>query len=332
MTPSFSVAMTTYNAAPYLAEQLESLARQTLTPAELQIGDDGSIDETESIVTSFARTAPFPVTYVCNETQLYFGENFIRTAQRCSSEWIAFCDHDDVWDSRKFEWAAAAIARGPTDLKLLVHNAVVTDERLNRGGLLYDYSAGETVTGRLQLPPEWYSLGFTQIFRASLIRNIPSARRVSFPWHKHRNAHDVWIALLANCTGSVLRTNQSLAQYRRHAGAVSGQAMERPPFAREGSAYAQRASYLRDVATTLRQCAESVDRGIALLLSDAAARIADFAQLLDERALAYSDTKLAGRLSHIGRLIGQGAYIGGSGWPFGATRLVKDLLCAMRLL
>jgi len=332
MKPTISVAMTTYNGAAYIGEQLESLACQTVPPIEMQIGDDGSTDETEAIVKSFARTAPFPVTYVRNSERLFFGENSIRTALRCSGDWISFCDQDDVWDPRKFEWATDAICQGPPDLNLLVHNAFLTDEKLKPGKLLYDYPAGETVTGRLDLPPEWYSWGFTQIFRASLVRDIPSARRVSFPWHEHRNAHDVWIALLANSTGSVLRTNQSLALFRRHAGVVSGQVMGQLSLAREGSAYAQRATYLRDVAATLKQCAESVDRGTAILLSDAAARIGHFAEQLDERALAYSDPKLARRLSHIGSLVEQGAYVGSSRWRFGTARLLKDLLCATRLL
>ena len=137
---------------------------------------------------------------------------FRRAAQRVRRRMT--CDQDDVWDPHKFEWAAAAIAKGPADLKLLVHNAVVTDERLAPGKLLYDGPAEETVTGRLKLPPEWYCWGFTQVFRSSLLREIPSAARVSFPWHKHRNPHDVWVALLANCTGSIAQTNGSLALYR----------------------------------------------------------------------------------------------------------------------
>src|SRR6185369_4933106 len=177
MKPTISVAMTTYNGAAYIGEQLESLACQTVPPIEMQIGDDGSTDETEAIVKSFARTAPFPVTYVRNSERLFFGENSIRTALRCSGDWISFCDQDDVWDPRKFEWATDAICQGPPDLNLLVHNAFLTDEKLKPGKLLYDYPAGETVTGRLDLRPEWYSWGFTQIFRASLVRDIPSARR-----------------------------------------------------------------------------------------------------------------------------------------------------------
>jgi glycosyltransferase involved in cell wall biosynthesis len=324
--------MTTYNGAAYVAQQLDSLARQTMLPIELQIGDDGSTDETEAIVADFAKSASFPVTFVRNETQLFYGENFIRTALRCSGDWIAFCDQDDVWDHRKFEWATGAIGRGPADLMMVAHNAIVTDERLNPGNLLHDYPSGETITGRMELPPEWYPWGFTQIFRSALLRDIPSSERVSIPWHKHRNAHDVWVALLANCTGSILRSNQSFALYRRHQGAVSADSTPRPGLERSGSGYAQRAGYLREVSLRLQQCAGGADANFADLLDDSAIRIDRFAGQLELRAKAYSDPRLAQRLTNIRALAVAGAYVGGSLWPFGLARLGKDLLCAARLL
>jgi glycosyltransferase involved in cell wall biosynthesis len=324
--------MTTYNGAAYVGQQLESLARQTMSPIELQIGDDGSTDETEAIVADFAKSAPFPVTFVRNETQLFYGENFIRTALRCSGDWIAFCDQDDVWDHRKFEWASGAIDRGPADLNLLVHNAVVTDERLNPGRLLHDYPSGETVTSRLQLPPEWYSWGFTQIFSSALVRDIPSEERVSFPWHKHRDAHDVWIALLANCTGSVLRSSNSFALYRRHAAAVTAGAAATQGFERSGAGYAQRASYLNGVSLRLQECALAVPAQLADLLTDAAERIDQFARQLDTRAHAYSGRTFSQRLGSIASLLAGGAYLGRSPWAFGPSRLAKDLLRAARLL
>ena len=54
-----SVAMTTFNGATYLGEQLDSLLAQRHRPAELIVGDDGSEDETLAILEAFARSAPF---------------------------------------------------------------------------------------------------------------------------------------------------------------------------------------------------------------------------------------------------------------------------------
>src|SRR5688572_16778447 len=107
---SISIAMATYNGATFLRQQLDSIAAQTVPPIEIHIGDDGSTDNTESIVAAFATRAPFPVRFFRNDNRLGYGANFIRTAQRCAGEWIAFCDQDDVWSPGKLAWAESRIA------------------------------------------------------------------------------------------------------------------------------------------------------------------------------------------------------------------------------
>ena len=126
----FSVAMCTYNGARFLKAQLESLARQTVRPVELQIGDDGSSDETIALVKNFASSAPFPVCLHQNPSRLGYGENFIATALRCKGEWIAFCDQDIFGCPRSFQFCAAIIDEGPADLHLIAHDAEVVDESL----------------------------------------------------------------------------------------------------------------------------------------------------------------------------------------------------------
>jgi len=52
-----SVAICTYNGERFLAAQLESIAQQTRLPDELVVCDDGSTDQTLSIIRSFAASA-----------------------------------------------------------------------------------------------------------------------------------------------------------------------------------------------------------------------------------------------------------------------------------
>ena len=88
--PTVSVAMTTFNGAPYLEEQLESLLGQRHLPAELVVGDDGSEDDTLAILQRFSQKASFPVFVHRNADRLGFRRNFIRTAERCRGELISF--------------------------------------------------------------------------------------------------------------------------------------------------------------------------------------------------------------------------------------------------
>jgi hypothetical protein len=327
-----SIAIATYNGERFLAEQLDSLAAQTLLPEELVIGDDGSSDGTETIVRSFAVMAPFPVSFSRNPVRLGFGENFIQAALRCNGEWIGFCDQDDVWAPEKLERVAGEIGRGPRDLMLVAHDAIVADEQLRPLRRLYDYPA-RRLSRRLGLQPEWYCIGATQVFRAELIRDIPSSRRVSFPWHPHQQAHDVWVALLANATGSILRLGEPLMLYRRHGGAVTdGGPGQSATLERSGEGYLQRASYLHDAAAALRECSIDACPDLRPLLEEAAGRFDAQSAVLAIRSSAYRDPRLSARIAAISALVGGGAYLSRQPWRFGAKRLVKDVLCALRIV
>ena len=71
-----SIAMCTYNGAPFLREQLDSLVAQCRLPDEVVICDDASNDETVQILEEFSRTAPFQVKLSVNRTNLGVIKNF----------------------------------------------------------------------------------------------------------------------------------------------------------------------------------------------------------------------------------------------------------------
>lgn len=93
--------MATFNGGPFLAEQLRSIATQTLLPDELIISDDRSSDDTFDIVASFSKTAPFEVKWLLNPEHLGFKRNFINATSVCRGDIICFCDQDDIWEDSK---------------------------------------------------------------------------------------------------------------------------------------------------------------------------------------------------------------------------------------
>src|ERR1700688_105357 len=118
---SVSIAMTTYNGAIHLQEQLDSLAGQRQLPAELVIGDDGSTDDTFEILERFARTAPFPVHIHRNPERLGYRVNFLNVARRCTSQLISFCDQDDIWSAENLARVVPCFA--DSDVLLTFHNS-----------------------------------------------------------------------------------------------------------------------------------------------------------------------------------------------------------------
>lgn len=327
--------MGTFNGARYLREQLNSLASQSLLPVELHVGDDGSTDETLNILDAFSKSAPFPVHVHVNAGNLGFGENFMQTALRCSGDWIAFCDQDDVWLPTKLETCVAGIVAGPDDVGMVVHNATVTDSSLNPVRPMFDYPA-RRLCRRMELEPDWHCVGFTQIVRARLLKEIPVKPRPTVPWHPWPEPHDVWTAVIANATGSILFIGAPLVLYRRHESTVTGFAEGNTlgrrlaaMFANNASSYRARAAYLRAIASALRTNAAAAPAGLGALMEDAASQAERFAETNAHRGTLYEVQDIRRSFAAFRRLVGHRAYGGGGNWPLGAKALLKDGLAVL---
>jgi glycosyltransferase involved in cell wall biosynthesis len=88
-----AVVIAAYNHARFLPEAIASVLGQTATPAEVLVVDDGSTDETASVV---ARYAP----RVAYRRQDNAGARAARNAglDATSAPWVAFLDADDWWE------------------------------------------------------------------------------------------------------------------------------------------------------------------------------------------------------------------------------------------
>ena len=100
-----SVVIPTFNSNGLIVETLRSVLAQTLRPAEIIVIDDGSTDDTEQ------RVRAFPVRYRRVENG---GPGKARNAgvALAGSAWIAFCDHDDLWQPTYLERFAARMGSG----------------------------------------------------------------------------------------------------------------------------------------------------------------------------------------------------------------------------
>lgn len=214
---TISVAMATYNGERFIREQLESLAAQTRLPDELVVTDDGSTDRTLEIVMEFANCAPFPVRLYRNERNLGYGDNFLKAAELCSSEWIAFCDQDDVWLPGKLATVERYATWPNRDVLLVAHSATVVDVHLTPSVARQPDIRRLRVCAANELPAGWYVAGLAITFRSDLVRALS-------PWGRGPDggipsmplAHDVWICRLARILGDVVLLPDSLCLYRRH--------------------------------------------------------------------------------------------------------------------
>jgi glycosyltransferase involved in cell wall biosynthesis len=214
--PNVSVVMATYNGARFIDEQLASLLWQTLMPSELIVSDDGSTDETITIVEKFRLAAPFPVRVIRNPERLGYGANFLNAARHASGEFLAFCDQDDIWLPGKLEEAASSLLQYDCDLH--VHTAKVIDSVGRETGLFSQSITKTEVVGPLSLSPWGVFYGFSMVFRRELFEAIDPALRGRHTFEFHGLlSHDLWVYFLAASVGRTIMDVQPLVLYRRHA-------------------------------------------------------------------------------------------------------------------
>jgi glycosyltransferase involved in cell wall biosynthesis len=98
-----SVALCTYNGEQYIRQQIESIINQTLPVDEIVVCDDGSTDETLSIIKSLRENTSVDIRIYRNETNLGVCANFQKAVNLCKGDIIFLSDQDDVWHNDKVE-------------------------------------------------------------------------------------------------------------------------------------------------------------------------------------------------------------------------------------
>ena len=101
-TPLVSVIMPAYNAAPFIAEAINSVINQTYSPWELFIIEDASTDGTVEVIESFTGRDS-RITLIKNPVNKGPGYSRNMGIENARGTFIAFLDADDLWLPQKLE-------------------------------------------------------------------------------------------------------------------------------------------------------------------------------------------------------------------------------------
>jgi len=129
--PEVSVIIPTYNSARYVAEAVDSVLRQSFDDFEVIVIDDGSTDDTQSVMSRYGS----PVRYI---RQKNGGVSRARNRgiEESRSRYVAFLDADDTWFPNKLEKQMAAIRNQPSHRAcysaFLVVDSCLTPIEVNR--------------------------------------------------------------------------------------------------------------------------------------------------------------------------------------------------------
>lgn len=108
-----SAVIPTYNRAHLVTDALDSVAAQSYRPLEIVVVDDGSADDTRTVVADWAAAHPgLPLRYVA---QANAGGNVARNrgVAEATGDYVAFLDSDDLWAADKIARQMALIDAQP---------------------------------------------------------------------------------------------------------------------------------------------------------------------------------------------------------------------------
>lgn len=265
-----TILMAACNGQNYIAEQIESILRQTERGWKLVIQDDCSADSTFAIAEEYSQKYPERIRAVRRKTPSGSAQNnFFSMLQFADSEYTMFCDDDDVWLPKKIQNTLLEMRRlektyGP-DKPLLVHTDLrVVDSRLN--------SVANSMARMQKLGPNRKSLnhllvqnnvtGCTMMVNRRL-REL--AVRQGLP--RQAVMHDWWFALIASSLGKTGFVSRPAILYRQHSKNQVG---------------AKNAGSLRYNFSRLKNSAET-RRSLAASYLQAEEFLTRFGSLLDER-------------------------------------------------
>ncbi len=229
MTYSVSVVLCCYN-SPFVIAQLESIADQDLQPAQVVVVNDSSDPAMRPLIESVvadlrARCEGISFVVLHNETNIGMYASYERALQHAQGDFIATCDHDDVWTPVKLSTVIPLLAA--SGASGIAHDVSIFfgdgQPPLSANGFLgpsdgqrlsevsgwrhHNRFDGKLVPIEVCLRRNRFS-GTGLVFRRELMPQLLPFPRDVFPDH--------WIVLVASGSQGLLWCDKSLVHYRRH--------------------------------------------------------------------------------------------------------------------
>src|SRR3954464_9718855 len=126
--PTVSVIVPAYNVAPYIRAAIDSALAQTFRDLEVIVVNDGSTDETASIVDACCAADPRVRLIEQPNRGLSAARNTALAAAR--GEFLALLDGDDTWDPGFLEAQLAVFGDRP-DVSIVTGNALFLGSALD---------------------------------------------------------------------------------------------------------------------------------------------------------------------------------------------------------
>lgn len=224
-SPLFSVILPVYNGESFLRQAIDSILRQSLTDFEFLIIDDGSTDDSLSLIREWTASLDNEVLILRHPN----GENrgIVSTYElglaHASGQYVAFLEQDDYWSSRYLEHKAAIFEKYPEAGVVFSPYQVVSDSWFGRDMTLRQWFL------RRSMPNNRPFDNFANLLRQNNIATFScfTIRRrlldqIHTPPDRSIVYYDWWMLLQLSMHTKFFRDDQSLCYWRQSRGSTLG--------------------------------------------------------------------------------------------------------------
>ena len=203
-----SVAMTTYNGAAFLKEQMDSIYSQLSDRDEIIISDDGSTDDTLQMLRSYQNGSVS--VHILEGPKAGIKKNVENALSHCSGEYIFLADQDDIWFPEKADCILQCFS--DENINLVVHDSIVFSEDIQNPVMDSFFAFRKAKAGIFKNIWRNSYIGCCMAFRRRLLGQI-------LPIPAKIEMHDQWIGILNDFYYKKSYFLQKpLLYYRRHSG------------------------------------------------------------------------------------------------------------------
>lgn len=173
-----------------------------------------------SILEDFRRTVSFPVIICRNAVTLGVVGNFMKAFSQCNTDYISYCDQDDIWSPEKL--ASYHDIINPETVSLVFHRSTIVDENLRLSGRFEPFNVGGGCYHFPHFPDSMWGFGHQMLFSKQVLYALNEIQRSESTVISSAGGNlDYALLLAAGMSGDIHFIDKELMRFRRHGKSVS---------------------------------------------------------------------------------------------------------------